>query len=778
MSGSKKDNNTEQFKALAPDARVETTIAPDGSKHAPLDKAELSYKWFTSEGVYPPRAGIKVNHLICGKKTFAAIHKAIEKATKSVDIIIWGFDPGMRFNPDESDKSIGELLEEKGRAGVNCRVLVWYDRLASIKEPTVIGNDHTQKDNKYVYYKETDHEVESEVEDNYYPYPSGIYYYISDLSDPVKKQKKLNQFLEERDKLKTDIANYEARLDAGERIPSKDTRKYRADLKDLKKVEKKITSYEKDVSGYGSGSGGGGGPFLDPDAQKMARHWIRKVEKHQMTNVELKTRNFTNAQENRILKAVNQNKAETGTNWKMNRLFGNFPSHHQKVILIDYEDPANATGFVMGHNIHRAYWDTEEHYFYEEDANRVQGFGPWQDISTQVWGEILYDINENFVTAWNREKPIEQELEERRQLPSSAFKVDGTKNVQFCRTQPQIVLSETGDYDRSILAIYKKAIDNAHNYIYMENQYFRYSDYAKRIINRAQSLKEAREAHGKESPPLYLFVLTNTPNDKSFSSTTYNMMSELGQQQLMPEAQRTLYIREDAKARRKANPPGRHGGYTWQVNDYSIDEEVISAKDQERIKEVRTKSDIEKMSEEGEGWDIEGKDGKKPFELDEVDGLKVIVGVLTTDSSVTNSNRNFTQGAKNSIPTHQSQYTRYRGIYIHSKLLIVDDLFTFIGSTNINARSYWVDSESGIAIPDPDFAYDLRHQLWNSHVKASVENSNLNASTAIRCNAHENFNYWDRKMNSNWKLKAKGKPLECQITRFWDVETPYASAVD
>lgn len=54
-----------------------------------------------------------------------------------------------------------------------------------------------------------------------------------------------------------------------------------------------------------------------------------------------------------------------------------------------------------------------------------------------------------------------------------------------------------------------------------------------------RELAAAYIAKGREQD-LYLFVVTNHPNDKSFSSTTYAMLQELGQEQLMPQAQRTL----------------------------------------------------------------------------------------------------------------------------------------------------------------------------------------------------------------------------------------------
>lgn len=47
-----------------------------------------------------------------------------------------------------------------------------------------------------------------------------------------------------------------------------------------------------------------------------------------------------------------------------------FASHHQKMVLVDYEDTANAVGFVMGHNMHRNYWDTSAHLYDDKAARR------------------------------------------------------------------------------------------------------------------------------------------------------------------------------------------------------------------------------------------------------------------------------------------------------------------------------------------------------------------------------------------------------------------------
>ncbi|MNE97560.1 hypothetical protein D3C80_1959300 [compost metagenome] len=47
-----------------------------------------------------------------------------------------------------------------------------------------------------------------------------------------------------------------------------------------------------------------------------------------------------------------------------------------------------------------------------------------------------------------------------------------------------------------------------------------------------------------------------------------------------------------------------------------------------------------------------------------------------------------------------------------------------------------------------------------------------------RCDAEANFKNWNDVMDKNWEIKNKNEPLIAHLTRFWDVETPYAKAID
>ena len=60
---------------------------------------------------------------------------------------------------------------------------------------------------------------------------------------------------------------------------------------------------------------------------------------------------------------------------------------------------------------------------------------------------------------------------------------------------------------------------------------------------------------------------------------------------------------------------------------------------------------------------------------------------------------------------------------IHSKLVIVDDVWAVVGSNNFADRSFYTDIELGVAVledADPPFAKRLRSQLWHEHSDQSA----------------------------------------------------------
>ncbi|WP_295991114.1 hypothetical protein [Rugamonas sp.] len=95
----------------------------------------LTQPWFIHAPflVYDPRHGCHLEPLICGEKVFGSISKDLNAAQHTVDIITWGFDPGMvlvRGATAEDGVRYGDLLKNiatRQNHPVTVRLLIWHD---------------------------------------------------------------------------------------------------------------------------------------------------------------------------------------------------------------------------------------------------------------------------------------------------------------------------------------------------------------------------------------------------------------------------------------------------------------------------------------------------------------------------------------------------------------------------------------------------------------------------------------------------------------------------
>jgi len=55
-------------------------------------------------------------------------------------------------------------------------------------------------------------------------------------------------------------------------------------------------------------------------------------------------------------------------------------------------------------------------------------------------------------------------------------------------------------------------------------------------------------------------------------------------------------------------------------------------------------------------------------------------------------------------------------LYVHAKLAIVDDRWLTLGSANLNAHSFFNDTEVNVALADPALARATRLRLWSEHL--------------------------------------------------------------
>jgi phosphatidylserine/phosphatidylglycerophosphate/cardiolipin synthase-like enzyme len=719
--------------------------------------ANLTMDWFSSKGFYPPREGVEVTPLINGQAAFTAVDEAISKARKSVDIITWGFDPAMRFRRPDGQR-IGDLLASMGRSGVKVRVLVWKNAVANLAENTVIGDGvvgsgGTSAGSGVTRGRPASNEktrLEMQREHN------------------TKTIERLQAALSRSQQLQR-----EGRLDNYDPEAEKHVT---ARIIELENENAAIDARINELEGYG-GYSGSGGTQLNPEDQAYTRDWFKNIHSGKMTNVEFRTRDFKQTASlvvdrdqvrligGRLQSLIELLKADGIGDLSVAQmlLLTQFASHHQKMVLVDDGHAESALGFVMGHNMHRNYWDTDAHLFDDRAAGRDPGFGPWQDVSMKVRGPVLRDLSHNFTAAWDLESVwytrwFDGTLrQERKALPAPPVVNHGAYNMaQICRTQPQ-------DGETSILDIYRKALGNVRDYVYMENQYFRYAEFAERL----STLAAARSA--KMAPnDLYLFVVTNTPDSKTASKTTYAMLKGLGQEQLMPQVQRDL-AGEAQRLRRELDQlearPKHNDPYVRNANEQRISrlrqrlealrQQGVTPEVEERLGTLK-KKDIPELAQNT-------SDDEKPYELSEIPGLKVVIATLATSNPVpgTPAPKRLSPEAEAALDA-PPEAAKYRNIYVHSKLLLVDSLFTLLSSANINIRSMHSDSELGIAMPNPKMAKDMQEKLWGMHSGRFLEST------------EDNFKYWEYMLDDNWRRMKNGEPLACHLVRFWDVTTPYS----
>lgn len=377
------------------------------------------------------------------------------------------------------------------------------------------------------------------------------------------------------------------------------------------------------------------------------------------------------------------------------------PSHHQKSVLVDYERPERAVGFVMGHNMLDEYWDTDAHSALNRKPETKpapnagpRGSTPRQDISSQVSGPILEHLHHNFATAWRKETG--EDLLIARQAKQVGPQLQCTHGAtpqiaQLLRTQPQ-------EGKRDIEALYLQAVNNATQCIYIENQYFRWPFLAEFIkVAAARQTTAGRDpgVHGA----IHLFVITNATDDGIGAGTvnTQRMLASLGRGDTMPKITKLTLIdkaRAKAEAEREAQRPSlserleQHALITMLKVTHALGGEDMTSK----AKDIDSRHRWRLAELDAEIANIEGM----TLEPDrDIPGLKVHVCSLVAPDS----------------PAGQP----WMPVYIHSKLMIVDDVFTTHGSANINTRSMQVDSELNIAHEWMSVTQALRRRLWGQH---------------------------------------------------------------
>ncbi|WP_428943309.1 phospholipase [Pantoea sp. FN060301] len=584
--------------------------------------------WFVQHTEYPP-VQATWRPLVNGEEAFAAVHHAIARARKSVDIICWGFQPSMYFIRDGKAPCIGELLcrlaQEKK---VQVRILGWkilFNSAGVIGEANLPGKDAVR---------------------------------IMDRAGQSATEKQYA---------------YDRRWFA----------------------DNSLTGEARDMAT------GAMGIVVQAGIRNA---WLRS---HSPLFV---SRGFDTSDRTELAYQVAREALDRELSAGAVGTMAAFPTHHQKTVLVDYELPEHAVGFVMGHNMLDEYWDTDAHSAKYRGRDKPapdrgpRGHWPRQDISCQVTGPILEHLHENFATAWKRETG--QDLLALRRAKEVAVQLRPRAGhgrplmAQLLRTQAQ-------ERKRDIEKLYLNAVNNATQFIYIENQYFRWPPLAEAILKAAEAQTRAGRDPGKHGA-LHLFVVTNATDEGMGSGTvnTQRMLASLGRANTIPEVTRLLRIKQLREEMGNVNYPP----YTAAAAQEGL---ARQAEFDRRVQEIKEETILPES---------------RP-------GLKVHICSLVAPDS----------------PPHS-----WMPVYVHSKLMIVNDMFTTHGSANINTRSMQVDSEMNIAHEWASETRTLRRRLWDLHT----------AGQGVQDNAEKAFKAWEdilKKNEDNQQGDSEGKNKKSPI---------------
>ncbi|MDB5746384.1 MAG: phospholipase [Massilia sp.] len=467
----------------------------------------LARPWWVrtrKHGTYPPRHGCTLEPLICGEQVFSRIQEDILKAKHSVDIITWGFDPGMvliRGGRAEDGMRYGDLLKQiatREESPVTVRLLLWHDNAASYA---------VQKNNPGVYGTRV-------------PTIGAYAGYYNETHDQYNRE-----WFDE--------------IIAGKNVP-------RITLQ-TREVSLKFLPLALAGEQYKIGPTGVLGAVYPTHHQKMIlidyetpTRAVGYVMGHNSTTDFWDTvdHRFRDIRRETLYK---KNPAEQDS--KLTAVIDEALDRYDRQMQTMSGQPEQSPRRKAERRVE----------FFKEHAFTAK---PYQDVSLRVRGPILYDMNHNFCHGWaeaeqatstlmnaiwmtppllavkatlavaekinKKPEKVPAVVKSRQHLKYADFIVPGGQHsAQLMRTYPAYK-------EKSIKECYANLTRLTQHYIFIQNQYIQYEDWADHLTKCVETLRKAGY-----TKPIYVFILTSTPESDGMDLATYDVALQLGSSDTM-----------------------------------------------------------------------------------------------------------------------------------------------------------------------------------------------------------------------------------------------------
>ncbi|SFL88113.1 phospholipase D-like domain-containing protein [Variovorax sp. OV329] len=451
------------------------------------------------------------------------------------------------------------------------------------------------------------------------------------------------------------------------------------------------------------------------------------------------------------------------------------PTDHQKTILIDYEHEggSHAVGYVMGLNSVTDYWDTQKHLFndprrgqpWEGAGDGAPGLKPYQDYACRIRGGALVEVSRNFTSAWNRASGNGTAIS--RKHDAAAPPPPGlTSTLKGDLHSAQIVRTQAQEGEKTIARLYHQASSFARNYLYVENQYFQHTEWATQLKAHRASFAKYWKAAGRaqsDLPDLHVMVVIPTPERSQMVPRTYDSIKALGHGSSMPNQNKLvedeLKRHGEQQARWEAHVQSQAAkGEVPDPDYYPAPLSPIAASAKALGAEGGISKDLQSIGMRtlvASLW---------TFDHDWRSTQRKELGVLAELEATARSDASQAERIKSL--REKLGRGRYREIYIHSKLMLIDDSFFTLGSANLNLRSMAVDTEINVASDSPEISKDLRKRVW-----AMLTEGTLDGYSGTRADIKHSFEKWEELAESNGIEKSKGKGPVGFLMPFEDVRT-------